>query len=73
MSQYTNRQNSEGWAVPDVLRSGHHKILLPGDKGSLKADTIIAARFIGTTFNKEEVKLLKEIIAEESEKNTGEV
>jgi hypothetical protein len=42
-------------------------------KGSLKADTIVAARFIRTTINKEEIKLLKEIIAEESERDTGEV
>ena len=42
-------------------------------KGSFKTDTIIEARFIGTTINKEEIKLLKEIIAEESERDTGEV
>ncbi len=51
--QYTKPPEFRGWVVPDVLRSGHHKnIATWRKKGSLKADTIVAARFIRTTINK---------------------
>ncbi len=51
--QYTKPPEFRGWVVPDVLRSGHHKnIATWRQKGSFKTDTIIEARFIGTTINK---------------------
>ena len=51
--QYTKPPEFRGWTVPDVLRSGHHKkYCCMASKRSLKADTIVAARFVGTTINK---------------------
>ena len=60
--QYTKPPEFRGWSVPDVLRSGHHKnIATWRQKEALKRP-----------LTKEEIKLLKEIVEEESVRHKGE-
>ena len=49
------------------------KILYQGQKEALKRTRLLRPDLLERPLTKEEVKLLKEIIAEESERNTGEV
>ena len=72
--QYTKPPEFRGWVVPDVLRSGHHKnIAAWRQKEALKRTRLLRPDLLERPLTKEEVKLLKEIIAEESERDTGEV
>ena len=72
--QYTKPPEFRGWVVPDVLRSGHHKnIATWKKKEALKRTRLLRPDLLERPLTKEEVKLLKEIIAEESERDTGEV
>ena len=65
---------SSGVNFPDVLRSGHHKnIATWRKKEALKRTRLLRPDLLERPLTKEEVKLLKEIIAEESERDTGEV
>lgn len=72
--QYTKPPEFRGWVVPDVLRSGHHKnIATWRQKEALKRTRLLRPDLLERPLTKEEIKLLKEIIAEESERDTGEV
>ena len=65
---------ASGWVVPDVLRSGHHKnIATWRKKEALKRTRLLRPDLLERPLTKEEVKLLKEIILGESERDTGEV
>ena len=65
--QYTKPPEFRGWAVPDVLRSGHHKnIATWRQKEALKRTRLLRPDLLERPLTKEEVKLLKEIVAEES-------
>ena len=56
------------------MRSGHHKnIATWRQKEALKRTRLLRPDLLERPLTKEEVKLLKEIIAEESERDTGEV
>lgn len=72
--QYTKPPEFRGWTVPDVLRSGHHKnIATWRQKEALKRTRLLRPDLLERPLTKEEIKLLKEIIAEESESYKGEV
>ena len=72
--QYTKPPEFRGWTVPDVLRSGHHKnIATWRQKEALKRTRLLRPDLLERPLSKEEIKLLKEIIAEESERHKGEV
>ncbi|MDU2182940.1 MAG: tRNA (guanosine(37)-N1)-methyltransferase TrmD [Veillonella sp.] len=72
--QYTKPPEFRGWVVPDVLRSGHHKnIATWRQKEALKRTRLLRPDLLERPLTKEEIKLLKEIIAEESERDIGEV
>ena len=65
--QYTKPPEFRGWTVPDVLRSGHHKnIAAWRQKEALKRTRLLRPDLLERPLTKEEVKLLKEIVAEES-------
>ena len=64
--QYTKPPEFRGWAVPDVLRSGHHKnIATWRQKEALRRTRLLRPDLLERPLTKEEVKLLKEIVAEE--------
>jgi len=66
--QYTKPPEFRGWSVPDVLRSGHHKnIATWRQKEALKRTRLLRPDLLERPLTKEEIKLLKEIIAEEPE------
>lgn len=72
--QYTKPPEFRGWTVPDVLRSGHHKnIATWRQKEALKRTRLLRPDLLERPLSKEEIKLLKEIVAEESERHKGEV
>ena len=72
--QYTKPPEFRGWTVPDVLRSGHHKnIATWRQKEALKRTRLLRPDLLERPLTKEEIKLLKEIVAEESESYKGEV
>ena len=57
-----------------MLRSGHHKnIAAWRQKEALKRTRLLRPDLLERPLTKDEIKLLKEIIAEESERDTGEV
>jgi len=61
--QYTKPPEFRGWAVPDVLRSGHHKnIATWRQKEALKRTRLLRPDLLERPLTKEEVKLLKEIV-----------
>jgi tRNA (guanine37-N1)-methyltransferase len=65
--QYTKPPEFRGWVVPEVLRSGHHKnIAAWRQKEALKRTRLLRPDLLERPLTKEEVKLLKEIVAEES-------
>ena len=65
--QYTKPPEFRGWVVPDVLRSGHHKnIATWRQKEALKRTRLLRPDLLERPLTKEEVKLLKEIVEEES-------
>ena len=72
--QYTKPPEFRGWPVPDVLRSGHHKnIATWRQKEALKRTRLLRPDLLERPLTKEEIKHLKEIVAEESESYKGEV
>lgn len=69
--QYTKPPEFRGWSVPDVLRSGHHKnIAAWRQKESLKRTRLLRPDLLERPLTKEELKILKEIVAEESEQRS---
>ena len=65
--QYTKPPEFRGWTVPDVLRSGHHKnIATWRQKEALKRTRLLRPDLLERPLTKEEIKLLKEIVEEES-------
>ena len=71
--QYTKPTEFRGWAVPDVLRSGHHKnIATWRQKEALKRTRLLRPDLLERPLTKEEIKLLKEIVEEESVRLKGE-
>ncbi len=65
--QYTKPPEFRGWVVPDVLRSGHHKnIATWRQKEALKRTRLLRPDLLERPLTKEEIKLLKEIVEEES-------
>ena len=71
--QYTKPPEFRGWTVPDVLRSGHHKnIATWRQKEALKRTRLLRPDLLERPLTKEEIKLLKEIVEEESVRLKGE-
>ena len=71
--QYTKPPEFRGWSVPDVLRSGHHKnIATWRQKEALKRTRLLRPDLLERPLTKEEIKLLKEIVEEESVRLKGE-
>ena len=71
--QYTKPPEFRGWSVPDVLRSGHHKnIATWRQKEALKRTRLLRPDLLERPLTKEEIKLLKEIVEEESVRHKGE-
>ena len=71
--QYTKPPEFRGWAVPDVLRSGHHKnIAAWRQREALKRTRLLRPDLLERPLSKEEVNLLKEIVEEESKRYKGE-
>ena len=67
MSSIYKASRIQRWGVPDVLRSGHHKnIATWRQKEALKRTRLLRPDLLERPLTKEEIKLLKEVIEEES-------